>query len=118
MMTKGHWACALVLALGSCSSQSRGEACKFDTDKWRSVRNNPPELSIINRIHVKNDGTFWNGQKINDKQLSLYLSIASKEETPPFIILNRDDNLSCDEVNRVRVIIETHYECSNGLCGQ
>ena len=105
-------------ALLGCARSSEAGLCQGSPKGWRDVSKGLPEVAIVNRVTVSDSALTWNSKPISSDTLTRYLSVLSHEETLPFVILSSEPNTKCGRIAEIRDLIDKHYRCSQGSCGQ
>ncbi|QTH19822.1 hypothetical protein HRJ34_15775 [Rhizorhabdus wittichii] len=111
-------ACFALLA--ACRSNVTYDyACPTPLKHWRPKSEGIDHHAIAVKIAVDAQGTLtWNRAKVDEARISHYLGIARTLFPQPFVILSPAPDAPCDQVQKIRALMDANY-CGEGWrCGE
>ncbi|MDP5279540.1 hypothetical protein Q9Q95_11455 [Sphingomonas sp. DG1-23] len=113
----GMFVVGLSILLAGCESPPK--QCQAVPDGWLDGKSKIPELAPINRLHLARDGSMrWNGMAVTSAAVRGILLTTARDQPRPFLLLDYDSGLSCDQIYRFREFVDQAYQCRAGNCGE
>jgi hypothetical protein len=80
--------------------------------RWAKPADSSGELSIINRIYLRSDGSLsWNGSRASQAEVAQLSQRITTMSPRPFTIVEVEDGADCGRVSVIRKLIDQQAKC-------
>ncbi len=109
---------AACLSLAGCGQGPLGGSCAPPLDGWATPETGKPVHIIANTIRLDGEQIFWNGVRIDEQKLVVYVRQSAQTSPLPFLMLDIEKAPDCAFAARIRDLVDDAYPCGEGACGQ
>ena len=108
-----------IITLAIATPSIAGQAtCGSTPPGWTATQ--PDSMRALNTVAVHGDSDSesltWNGAPATHEQIRQYVEITKMLKPVPTLLLSVSPSADCDEVRRLRRMIDQTLTCENGQC--